>query len=316
MGIARMCAIARTDTEKGAVDQIRYALVAQDGAERYVKGGQWSNLTNVLHWVTRHGNPETMRFLLSLPEVDVNVQDASGLTPLHWAVKLARRVKVALLLNAPGVNVNARELMRRATPLHVALCSVRVTHEMRRPARIHHDTVELLLSAPGIDVNSRDVDGTTPLQLAVLAAQYGLIDERTVKRLLMSAGIDVNARDSRGRTPLHMSLVMERRLWLIEALLNAPGVDVNAGDAVRMTALHRAAEKHDVDVIKLILKAPGRIDLTLRDKRGRTAADVAQLYDPTNIEEKRRLSEIVSLLTPPPAERTSFMRRLWQWARS
>ena len=60
-----------------------------------------------LHLACDRGHNETVRLLLEMAEVDVNVRDGEGQTPLHYAVMCGHKDTCKLLLNA-GADPNIR----------------------------------------------------------------------------------------------------------------------------------------------------------------------------------------------------------------
>ena len=114
--------------------------------------------------------------------IQVNSQNASGVTALHKAVQLGS-VDFAKLFIRKGAHVNAATKTGE-TPLHVALKNKQ------------DSSVELLLKHSA-DTNMRDARGNTPLHVAALSD-----NEKMIKRLV-ECQASVNAQNSRGNTPLH-----------------------------------------------------------------------------------------------------------------
>ena len=115
---------------------------------------------------------------------------------------------------------------------------------MHWTASAGHKEIAELLIANGADVNAKNVDGQTPLDVAVdwfndeladLLRKVGHIE--AVKQHL-AAGTDVNAKGEYGYTPLH-----EVAWWgytEIAELLIAEGADVNAKTNIGETPLDAA----------------------------------------------------------------------------
>lgn len=70
-------------------------------------------------------------------------------------------------------------------------------------------------------VNVRDEDGKTPLHIAVINKDMGIINE-----LLSSDNIDINSQDNTGKTPLLYAYDLD----LINRLLSMPNIDENILD--------------------------------------------------------------------------------------
>ncbi|KJH47990.1 ankyrin repeat protein [Dictyocaulus viviparus] len=101
---------------------------------------------------TSAGRVETVRYLLSLPEVNVNHRNENHQTALHYASSKNRKEITHLLLEA-GAEVNAADRYG-ATPLH------------RAASQGHDGIVNMLLSQPKIHIDAKDSEGNTPLFLA------------------------------------------------------------------------------------------------------------------------------------------------------
>ena len=106
---------------------------------------------------------EVAKTLLAFPNIDVNIQDEDGKTPLHIACLRyiypddTKEVVKALLANA-DINVNIQDKWGY-TALHYA-CEVLDLHKP------NNELVKELLAHPFIDVNLEDQEGKTPLDIA------------------------------------------------------------------------------------------------------------------------------------------------------
>ncbi len=64
-------------------------------------------MDGVLHWAIHDENVSLVKTLLHDKEVNPNLQDENGRTPLHWAVAddKPNPTILELLLDVPGINV-------------------------------------------------------------------------------------------------------------------------------------------------------------------------------------------------------------------
>jgi ankyrin repeat protein len=59
----------------------------------------------VLHWICALGDPQKANYVLSIPGIDVNVQDNAGWTPLMIAVSSGKEDIVERLLDIEATDV-------------------------------------------------------------------------------------------------------------------------------------------------------------------------------------------------------------------
>ena len=135
-----------------------------------------------LGWAQDTTDRPIIKLLLACDNIDVNLEDEYGSTPLQIAEGKKDMGIVRLLLARPDISVkskdsNGRTLLQRAT--------------------INKDTetVRLLLARPDIDVNSKDNNGQTLLQIA------GINEDMEIVRLLLArVDTDVSWRGNDGVT--------------------------------------------------------------------------------------------------------------------
>ena len=120
------------------------------------------------------GHTDTVRYLLSLPEVDLNHQDSNNYSALHFAVKEKHADVVQVLIDA-GAHIETRNAFGHS-PLHMAS----ISGELR--------TVKMLVEA-GADVRATDVEGNRCLI--------------TVRYLVNLTEVDLDQQGRRNRTALH-----------------------------------------------------------------------------------------------------------------
>jgi ankyrin repeat protein len=116
-----------------------------------MKKNEWA----ALHWAALRPEPapEIVEALLKFPNIELNLRDAKGNTPVHLAAKEGSADTLKALLKPPGMDLNPRNA-KGNTPAHLAAKAGRV------------ETLEVLLKCPGIDVEQKNQQGETVLQIA------------------------------------------------------------------------------------------------------------------------------------------------------
>ena len=226
------------------------------------------------------------------------------------------RSDIAELLLAAGANVNTFG-ENGYTALHES-----IEHN-------HVRVMALLLEHPDIDVNAYFPPADckmTPLHYAVEAGLTDcvelLLQKEGIKvdsvtsngctplyyavsrsrleeiKLLIKAKANVNLPDEDGRTPLDIA-VMEGQIDIVELLLDAPGIDVNAVyNKWGVTSLMQAAGIGYSDIVSLLLEVPG-IDINritvAGDNRGFPSELTALL-----VAAKKGHAEVVRILVNDP----------------
>ena len=209
------------------------------------------------------GRTEIVRYLLCLPEVDVNRRNDYHDTALQEAVDMKRTEVVQVLIDA-GADVDTQNNEGRS-PLHVSCKSgeldivkmlvragagVRATDNqgctclMLAAWQGHTDIVRYLVGLPEVDVNYLSIaiaaaSNHTALHLAAFKKHTDVV------QVLVDAGADVNTQNNDGRSPLHVACTSGAR-DIVKMLVRA-GAGVRVADDEAAQVL--------IDVLYLELEA-------------------------------------------------------------
>ncbi|KAK3087589.1 hypothetical protein FSP39_007912 [Pinctada imbricata] len=147
----------------------------------------------VLHYTAKAGHIEIMKLLLDMDNMDVNVQDDGGWTPIIWASehKLASAVRF-LIKHGADPNLKDKE---ENTSLHWAAYSGSV------------DIAEMFLNA-GSDLETPNEHGDRPLHIAARQDHYECVV------LFLARGADVEARNKENETPIQCCIDENSPVWL------------------------------------------------------------------------------------------------------
>ena len=182
----------------------------------------------------------------------LNVQ--KNLFKINSAVALMAGVFCAVLYGASR---------QRGGPLP-AIFSLVAAHDV--------DGVRAAVSSSHSIVKSVDLNGSTPLDIALVEGDQKLID------VFLDAGADVNARNNAGVTPLFFAVASKNRQTQLDALtkLLDHGADPNIRLPDGTHILHllaRECKATDPRLLLVLNKVPDHP--AIRDSKGRTPADIA-----------------------------------------
>eukprot|EP00931_Biecheleriopsis_adriatica_P101932 TRINITY_DN76980_c0_g1_i1.p1 TRINITY_DN76980_c0_g1~~TRINITY_DN76980_c0_g1_i1.p1 ORF type:complete len:327 (-),score=81.78 TRINITY_DN76980_c0_g1_i1:102-1061(-) len=211
---------------------------------------------NPLMFAISLGQDEALKTILAA-SADADVPNRIGQTPLMKAVN-AENLPVVQRLLEWKVNVNATtegKLRFGKTALLVAAEKNNV------------DIAEELVKA-GADALTQDERGHTPLFPAAFRCNTAMLE------LLLKARADAAAKGKFGNTALTMALdSFSFKAEAMKLLLDS-GSPVDTQDPHGDTALIKAVEEGRDDAAKLLVEA--KADLTLKNKEGKSALDVAR----------------------------------------
>ena len=139
-----------------------------------------------------------------------------------------------------------------------------------------------ILLAFGANANLRDMEGNTPLHLAVHTFSTGLM------KVLLREGADADIQNKKAETPMFKIARWSHRVYrgenvasVMKTLING-GVDPNAQAANGESVLHatRSSATGDTDAIDFLISAGASLDL--QDENGDTPLHVAARNDDYN----------------------------------
>ena len=198
--------LAEGDAPVHAAAEGKYPELVADTINLLAENGADLNLrcerdgSTALHLVVSENNFEATRTLLERPEVNKDLLNNAGATPIHVAVGSSSLNVINLLCSySPRLDGTGHET--RLAPIHVGTLA-------NRPR-----AVESLLLADG-DPNLYELNAeSTPLHIAAILNHYA------IAQLLIARGADRMAQDKSGSTPAH--LVPEKNQDMLQLLRTA-----------------------------------------------------------------------------------------------
>ncbi|KAH0426562.1 ankyrin repeat protein [Colletotrichum camelliae] len=213
-----------------------------------------------LHLAAYFGLKEAFTMVLqrSRREIDINVRDDDGFTPLFYAVMGGNADFIAWLLSVDEVEVNSKAGYYGYTPIHI-------TAVLDNMAGILP-----FIESNKADLNIKDTFGGTPV---VTAAKIGFFE--IVKALVISERVDINSSDGWGQTPLSHAVRWDN-VELIRFLLETGKANANVVDKFGKTPLHLALGSRNEKTTRCLLDS-GQVDasLSVEDSLGTTPLDRA-----------------------------------------
>ncbi|XP_064615910.1 histone-lysine N-methyltransferase EHMT2-like [Liolophura sinensis] len=175
-------------SENSHLPLIKYLVKA--GASVHSRG---EDGMTCLHLAAKAGHIDVMRYLLHFSDIDINVQDDGGWTPIIWAAEHRHVASVKFLLSQ-GADPNLKD-QEENTGLHWAAFSGSV------------DIAEIFLNA-GCDIESPNEHGDRPLHIAARQDHYECVV------LILARGGDVEARNNENEPPIGCCLDQNSQVWM------------------------------------------------------------------------------------------------------
>ena len=217
-----------------------------------------------VHSAAINGSIDSLAVLLSLRDVEVNIQDINGNTPLHDAAGLTDDSKCLELLLSKGADIEIVN-NRGKTPIDIA----------RAQGAKKNIAILKKRYAEDFGIPKRSMTGLSMEELTLMqAAQQG--DEAAVDSILTTykqdKSIDIEERDDwLQRTPLQHAVYVGH-LHIVQKL-QIEGANIHEIDKFGRTALHIAAMRRRLRIAGYLLD--NGADYTVKDQWGVDALEDA-----------------------------------------
>ncbi|CAL9165418.1 unnamed protein product, partial [Musa hybrid cultivar] len=251
-------------------------LVAARTGDISVLGGSDSLLqvtaerNTVLHIAAKLGHTDFATRALSRQPFFLVIQNGQGDTPLHCAARAGHTPMVDVFIPHPP----RRGDPERRLPYMVNNVGNTALHEA---ARNGHDSFveELMAKAPGVSAVTNNVNGVSPLYMAVETGSASI-----VRRLL--AATEASCDGPNGRTALHSAVLRSHPVEITRMLLQQRASLTRKADAAGLVPLHFAAARGDLEMVRLLLQNDASTAY-LRDNGGASAIHVAASFGHVNV---------------------------------
>nr|XP_006816187.1 PREDICTED: ankyrin-1-like [Saccoglossus kowalevskii] len=207
-----------------------------------------------LHWAVAEGDVPCLSELLHGCEAqDLDRKDKMGQTPVHFAVQLGYTDVVALLVQK-GCSLTKRNI-DGLTPLLLAACYG------------HCDIFKTILAKNDKYINQTAMQGRTALHFAAASGEVELCD------YLLQIGIDISAVDINGHTPLFIA-VTNGNVNVAKLLIKRRAKILNATDKLGRSCLHYAAEGGNIQLTSLLVAVVTMLKLSNKSKAAQSWMDL------------------------------------------
>ena len=201
------------ECEEGNYDNVREIISNSSRIDDLCKSED-DECNTIVHASVLSNNEQLVRYVLLDLEIDPNICNIYGMSPLHFATMSGSKNMVKILLEN-DVMIDIQDTSRR-TPLIIAsqnndsdICKILLeknaslrSFDSGGDSALHHacrgkfiNVVRLLLSEDSVNVNSTNFFSDTPLHIACKTGSIMCI------RLLLEHGADTNHKNKAGKKP-------------------------------------------------------------------------------------------------------------------
>ncbi len=182
------------------------------------------------------GNPEIVNLLIE-KGAKTDVKDVKGRTALMYACDGINLKCVCLLLDK-GLQVNAKDNEGKNAFLHAIYTWATTDYDITGQDKREQEIVDVLkkLVEVGSDVNNIDIDGNTPLHMAItFSGEHHNRNPYKIMDIFENTNLNLEQIDEQGRTPIFAAIEHSNRDildWLIKH-----GANVNVLDKEKISPL-------------------------------------------------------------------------------
>jgi ankyrin repeat protein len=228
------------------------------------------------------GDINTLKYLLTQRNINVNIKGNYGYTLLHGACEKINKLPLDIfkvLIETHGADVNEQNT-NNDTPLHLALRNF----NLNQGGNI--TTLTYLLTHKTVNVHITNNYGHTILHAACQRINDLPLD--VFKLLIETIGGDVNAQDNSNDTPIHRALRYfdlnyGGNITVLTYLINQKNIDANIKSDCRHTLLHIAClniNKLPLEIFNVLIGTLGS-NVNVQDEDKDTPIHLAlRLFDP------------------------------------
>jgi ankyrin repeat protein len=197
---------------------------------------------------------DCLELLLKSPQLNCNIQAANGSTALSRACSKSKKACVNLLLQRDDIDINIKDNEGFSALATAA-------------SRNATDCLFLLLDHHQVNINSTTLKGDSVLMIAMKVGNM-----HTINRLL-TLPIDYKVQNSVGESALYIACSVGNK-ESVNLLLSMNDIDVNMCTSTNVTPLMKACEGCYYDIIELLLKRP-EILVNVKNDKGSNALMLA-----------------------------------------
>jgi|GEM_PF-1981505 len=233
------------------------------------------NSSNFLLRIACYNNTQILQRLIAI-DINVNIYNSDGLTPLMYAAHNSHKESVAILLKA-GADVNIASKEGRIALMDMIQERTLVSQKKFKTVtqKYYDDDCEdeineddfieifqMLIDAQS-NVNFLDTEGSSGLLNLCRPLHYRYYSDHFINQLvllLIQAGAQIDIQNSSGDTALIVAVENEN-IEIVKILLAAKA-KMNIQDNHSMTALMHAVKNNNIEIIKLLIGAGVDVSFT------------------------------------------------------
>ena len=188
------------------------------------------------HKAASSGSTTMLNYIISQYNLDANLPDRIGRTPLMYSCSLGSINAVEYLINCHNNDPNITD-HKGMTCLHHSCHNGRI------------DITQYLIEVQNCDINKTDNEGRTLLHHAASSGNYNL-----VQYLITEQGLSPTAVDKNGLTALHYAS-LTLNLHLVQELVVAHQLDPHQADSDGKLPIHCVAECGGIFILDYLVKS-------------------------------------------------------------